>query len=164
MRLALLRYGEGDDSTLGLLFVDEGFACYTLEDEARAVKVPGETRIPNGMYQIQFREVMTPLTQRYRDRFPWFTWHLELQHVVGFTNVYLHIGNDDDDTDACILVGDEANNNLINSGWIGRSAQAYERIYRKISAALTAGEQVFIDIRQANMFLVARPTEGERHG
>lgn len=158
MRLALLRYGEGDDSTLGLMLVDASFECYTLEDEHRAEKVPGETRIPNGLYRVAFREVLSALTLKYRERFPWFTWHIEIQDVPNFEFVYVHIGNDDDDTDACVLVGDEANNNTINSGYIGRSTQAYERLYRKVSAALLAGEDVFIDIRQVNMFLVPEHT------
>jgi len=164
MLLSLLRYAESDESTLGLMIIDGLFQGYTLEDQARDVKVLGETRIPNGFYSVRFREVLTPLTERYRNKFDWFSWHLEICGVPDFQFVYIHIGNDDEDTDGCVLVGDEANNNLVNIGFIGRSAPAYERIYKKISAALGSDEKVFIDIRQANMFL-APPVgfDGEGH-
>lgn len=62
MRLELYRYSSQKDSTLGLLFLvnDEtnkkSFLCFTLEDEKREVKVYGETRIPEGTYQIKYRK------------------------------------------------------------------------------------------------------------
>ena len=54
MDLLVLRFSSQEDSTSGLLFEKtEGmglrFLCYTLEDEARALKIKGETRIPSGI-------------------------------------------------------------------------------------------------------------------
>jgi hypothetical protein len=108
MILQLKRIANGPNSTLGYLTVEGGFMGFTLEDQYQEVKVKHETRIPAGRYQIKFREVPSPMTQRYRQRFDWFNWHLELQDVKGFDNVYIHIGNDDDDTSGCILVGYQA--------------------------------------------------------
>ncbi len=52
MQLEVLRFSSQVDSTSGLLFeiTDMGrrFMCYTLEDERRALKVKGETRVPAG--------------------------------------------------------------------------------------------------------------------
>ncbi len=45
MDLVVLRYNSEEDYTDGLLFVDDKFECYTIEDEERAQKVYGETRI-----------------------------------------------------------------------------------------------------------------------
>jgi len=39
MELKVLRYSDNGESTIGLLFVDNKFECYTLEDEARTHKV-----------------------------------------------------------------------------------------------------------------------------
>lgn len=143
----LQRYSDSGESTLGLLLRNGVFQCYTLEDEARAVKVAGETRIPAARYELKLRQELTPLTQKYRNRFSWFEWHIEIADVRGFTNVYVHVGNDDDDTDACVLVGDTANNNRIRTGFIGESVPAYERWYKDTLAHLKAGNRAFIDIR-----------------
>ena len=49
MKLKVLRFSSEVDSTHGLLFEEtdmgEKFLCYTLEDERRALKVRGETRV-----------------------------------------------------------------------------------------------------------------------
>ena len=59
MRLQVLRFSSQADCTHGLLFdiseIGKRFLCYTLEDEARALKVKGETRIPAGVYKIELR-------------------------------------------------------------------------------------------------------------
>ena len=59
MKLKVLRFSSQEDSTSGILMEDTDiglkFMCYTLEDEHRALKVRGETRIPAGIYNIKFR-------------------------------------------------------------------------------------------------------------
>lgn len=148
----LQRYSDNRESTLGLMFelVPAGlkFECYTLEDEARATKVPRETRIGAGHYELRLREEATPLTLSYRARFPkWFEWHIEIVGVSNFTSVYVHIGNDDDDTDACVLLGDIANNNQVATGFISASEAAYRRWYVKTLSHLKAGGRAAIEIR-----------------
>ena len=60
MKLIVLRFSSEADSTHGLLFEHTGvgkkFLCYTLEDERRALKVRGETRVPAGTYKIELRK------------------------------------------------------------------------------------------------------------
>lgn len=152
MDLGLFRFSDNGESTLGLLFIDSVFQCYTLEDQEQLAKVAGETRIPEGSYGISFRRQLSPLTQRYRQRHPWFSWHLQLMDVPGFENVYIHIGNDDDDTDGCILVGDTANNNRQNTGFVGHSTGAFRRLYGLISAELTAGRAVSLSVFGGSRF------------
>ena len=50
MKLDVIRTQFGKDATNGLLFIDNVFECYTLEDEIRDVKVHSETAIPIGEY------------------------------------------------------------------------------------------------------------------
>ena len=52
MEIITQRYSDGGKSTLGLLFIDDIFNGYTLEDQRRDVKVMHETRIPAGRYEI----------------------------------------------------------------------------------------------------------------
>ncbi len=150
MDLTVLRFSDDGDSTLGLLFIDGAFECFTIEDEERKIKVSGETRIPEGSYQIKFREVLSPLTQTYRRRYPsWFTYHLELQDVPDFQHVYMHVGNKESHSDGCLLVGEVASANTgFSEGEVYRSRIAFERIYGIVSDALNNGEQVLIHYKK----------------
>lgn len=149
--LYLLRISSGDESTLGVMFdVDRvakkpEFECYTLEDQANEPKVPGETRIPKGRYRIKERNAGGMIV-RYKRRFPWHRGMLWLQDVPGFEWVYIHVGNKDDDTDGCILVGDGQVSNRVDLGQITSSVVAYRRLYSKVIAWLDAGDEVYIRV------------------
>lgn len=141
--LELIRFDHGDDYTHGILRIDGKFECFAVEDEHRDEKVKGETRIPEGLYPLRFKEKTTPLTTKYRTRYPWFTWHLEICEIPNFTNIYLHVGNDDDDTDGCLCLGQTCDTKKPN-GFVGRSRQAYEAFYKKVSPWLREGAEVKI--------------------
>ena len=50
-------------------------------------------------------------------------------------NILWHIGNDDDDTAGCLLVGKTSQDNFI-----GSSTVAYKEIYPDIAGAIIRGE------------------------
>ena len=56
MRIDLIRYNSTNNYTDGMLLIDGKFQCYTIEDEGRTKKLYGETRIPNGYYDVTFRK------------------------------------------------------------------------------------------------------------
>jgi|TARA_B110000908_G_C10259033_1_gene457746 hypothetical protein len=149
MNLYVLRFSSQKDSTSGLLFnvVDNklNFLCYTLEDEKREDKVNGETRIPEGEYEVLFRKE-GGFHNKYKDRFS--SIHqgmLEVKNVPNFEYILLHCGNDDRDTAGCLLLGDSQENNIIKpKGWIGSSSQAYKRVYPIIANELSQGNKVTI--------------------
>ena len=155
MELTLHRFNKGTDSTTGLLFIGKGSAKYfhsfSLEDEQRSVKVMNETRIPAGRYQIKLRNE-GGMTKRYADRYPdVHKGMLHLQNVEGFKYVYIHIGNDDDDTSGCILVGYNATSDTVHGGGtIGRSGDAYLDLYKKASECLLQGDEVYITVTDEN--------------
>lgn len=125
--------------------IDKKFQCYGLEDEFRNDKVYGETRIPDGVYPLRFRKV-GGFHQRYTAKFG-ANWHkgmLEICDVPNFKYVLIHIGNDDDDTDACYLVGEDV---TAGTNWISGSTTAYKKIYPKIRNALLDGESVTIEFK-----------------
>ena len=74
MKLELKRFSGQSDTTLGLMFVDGEFECFTLEDEYRAEKVKGETRIPAGTYKVEKREVIFTLCFKMYQVFNMFTY------------------------------------------------------------------------------------------
>lgn len=73
---------------------------------------------------------------------------LWLQDVPGFTWVYIHIGNKENQTDGCVLVGFRPI--VLESGEfeVGSSTDAYLALYRRVSAAILSGERVFVHIRE----------------
>lgn len=133
------------DSSIGALFVDSSFECFLCEDEHRAVKVKGETRIPAGIrFEIKLR-TEGGMHERYKARYgEWHQGMLWLQGVPNFEYVYLHPGNDDDDTEGCPLVGMTASVNPAGGGTISGSNVAYGKLYPKVRDVLLRGDRAFI--------------------
>ena len=156
MKLKLLRISPQKDSTNGLLFIDDKFVAYTLEDEERATKVYAETAIPRGTYKIKFRKeggFHTRYSKKYSDI---HLGMLELQDVPEFEFILIHPGNTDENTAGCILIGDSQENNYIKKdGFIGSSVQAYRRVYPVIAKALENGEKVTIEIAGIEKYITA---------
>ena len=144
MLIQVLRYSTTPDDTLGMMLINGVLACYTIEDTQRAVKVDGQTRIPSGTYRLTLRNV-GGMTGRYSERFDFHRGMLHLQDVPEFQWVYIHVGNDEDDTLGCILVGDNPPN-IGADQRVGSSAVAYSRIYPLIYDAIMRGEQVNVQV------------------
>ena len=70
---------------------------------------------------------------------------LQVKDVPNFEYILIHQGNTDEHSSGCLLVADSQENNIIiKDGFIGKSANAYKRIYPKIAKALEKGERVTI--------------------
>jgi len=149
MKLEVLRFSSQTDSTSGLLFeiTDLGrrFMCYTLEDERRVLKVRGETRVPAGTYKIELRNE-GGFNQRYTKKYPGMhRGMLHITNVPNFEYILIHTGNTDEHTAGCLIVGDAQENNiLLPDGFVGKSVNAYKRIYPSIAKAIASGEEVTI--------------------
>lgn len=94
MFLRLVRKYFTDKSTIGELYINGHFFCYTLEDPVRNKKIKHETAIPAGRYEI----IIT-----YSPRFERFL--PLLIDVPQYTGIRIHSGNIPEETDGCILVG-----------------------------------------------------------
>lgn len=160
MKFLLQRFSDNRRSTLGLFFyesVHEGkrkpvFFSYCLEDEFREVKVSGNTRIPAGTYKLGIRKQDTNLTLRYRKKYDWFKYHIEVLNVPNFSGIYIHIGNSEADTDGCLLLGDNADNNRLSDGMVSNSTQAFKRFYMTYYDEIEKGEST-IEIRDEKTLL-----------
>ncbi len=144
MDLKLKRFSGADEATLGLIFVEGKFFCYSLEDQFNEPKVPGETRIPAGKYQIMLR-AEGGMHKRYSNRFSFHKGMLWLQMVPGFTFIYIHTGNNDDHSEGCILTGDGQVQNVTERGQVTSSVAAYTRLYEVVTEALI-NEEVWITV------------------
>lgn len=148
MHIEILRYAHGTDSTLGLLLVDGAFTCYTCEDERRHTKVPGQTRIPEGRYNLVLRHAGA-MNERYGRRFAEIghAGMLWLLDVPGFEWVYIHVGNTEADTDGCILVGEDAVRGKDGGGTLLRSVGAYMHLYQQVLRVTERKEPVTVSVR-----------------
>lgn len=148
MELFVTRISSGVEATLGTMHdVTESpkFLNYVLEDQYNEPKIPGETRIPPGRYLIELR-TEGGMHQRYGARFPWHRGMLWLKNVPGFKWIYIHVGNKDDDSEGCLLVGDGQISNVVERGQVTSSVTAYRRLYNKILEAMSDGEKIWIEI------------------
>lgn len=96
-------------ATISELYVEDSLCCYTLEDVARpdGVKIPGETCIPEGCYiarvtfSNRFQREMILLSSEGKDAI--------IRDGVTFTGLRVHKGNSVEDTEGCVLVGEQTN-------------------------------------------------------
>ena len=145
MKLEVLRFSSGKDSTSGILFdVTNGkrkFLCYTLEDEQRDVKVYGETRIPPGTYVLSLRTVggfHTKYSAKYGNMHKGMIW---VQDVPGFEYILWHTGNTDEHTAGCLILGNSQTSNLVQKdGFVGSSVDAYKSVYPYVVSAIENGQ------------------------
>ena len=95
MKLKLIRRVYNEHETIGELFIDGVFECYTLEDVVRpeGEKIYGETAIGYGQYNIEIS-----WSPRFRRMLPLL---LDVPNIKG---IRIHPGNYHQDTEGCILV------------------------------------------------------------
>ena len=129
MTLRLIREPSQHNATMGSLYVDGVWQCWTLEDAIRDQKMAGETCIPAGTYRVD----ITP-SQRFHRLLP------ILLDVPGFSGVRIHPGNTIADTEGCVLVG-----RTRSSGSVGESRLAFEPLFDRLKAGLSGGIQIVIE-------------------
>jgi uncharacterized membrane protein len=150
--ITALRYSDDGTTTVGLLYLNGFFYCYTLEDTYHEVKRAGETRIPAGKYTVDFIRQDTPLTIKYREAFPdWFKYHLEIQKVPGFNGVYIHSGGDHTHTKGCLLVSDSLTIKNENK-FLTNSKNTYQKLYTYLRQEIEKGTNVRLIVRDEAWF------------
>jgi hypothetical protein len=95
--------------TIGDFTANENFLSNCLEDKVRIpfVKVPGETAIPAGRY-----EVILDYSDRFKRTMP------HILDVPEFEGVRIHAGNTDKDTHGCLLLGSWKEGDIISDSKI----------------------------------------------
>lgn len=123
MILRVKRKWRTPKSTIGEMYIDGKFECYTLEDFVRAPgekKVYGETAIPAGTYRV-----VIDFSTRFQRRMP------HILDVPDFDGIRIHAGNSPVNTLGCVLVGDTLGDPK-NPDDIAQSKIAFERLFRKL--------------------------------
>ena len=124
MLIEVKRFEFKDTHTIGKMYVDGIYECYTLEDVVRnGTKVLGKTAIPTGEYKL-----IIDASVRFKQDMP------HILDVPNFTGVRIHSGNTSADTDGCILLG----STWAGKDFIGNSKIAYNKFFEKLKKAKTA--------------------------
>ena len=111
----------------------------------------GDKHINGGTHELKLKKVETPLTIKYQKKYPWFSWHIEVQDVTNGKDVYLHIGNTEEDTDLCILIADTCDlTPPTQAGFVGESTPAFKKLYLLLVDRLEEGKKTYIHIDKLN--------------
>ena len=119
--------------TLGQVFIDDVFFCYSLEDPVREqigpdgyfwradMKLKGRTAIPSGRYPV-----IAWQSPRFGRLLPM------IRNVPDFVGILMHAGNDVDDTEGCPLLGEHRD---INNGRVWDCAAVVREMTRRVREA-----------------------------
>lgn len=125
MRLELKRIAKKPTYTIGRLYINEEYFCDTIEDtdrglnsymsleEVKAKKVKGKTAIPTDTYRVKIT-----YSPRFKKDMPL------IENVVGFDGIRIHSGNTVEDTEGCIIVGE---NKVV--GKVINSKETYNKLF-----------------------------------
>lgn len=138
MELKLVRDQSKDNATLGKLYINDVFECFTLEDVVREIKdisveqwkVQGQTAIPFGKYRV-----VIDFSNRYQRPMP------HILNVEGFEGIRIHSGNTAKDTEGCILLG-----SVVSGNTILHSRETFNTFFAKLENALKNNEGATITI------------------
>jgi len=125
-------------STISIVLLNRSFYSYALEDYDRgsAPKVPGQTAIPAGTYEMDIT-----FSNRFQQDMP------ILLNVPNFQGIRIHTGNTDKDTEGCILLGLYRGVNTVTN-----SKLAYAPFFEKMKVAKAAGEKMVCRIGRDPFF------------
>lgn len=123
MKIEIKRNKSIAGTTIGRLYIDGKFECYTLEDQVRPAgeKVYGKTAIPAGTYKVIINR-----SNRFKRNLPL------LLNVPNFEGVRIHPGNSKENTEGCILPGLSVR---ADQQWVSNSRVAFERLFSKMLSA-----------------------------
>ena len=141
MNLKLRRRFKGPNYTIGSFYINDEYFCDTIEDTDRGLddnmseaiikgkKIYGKTAIPTGTYKI----TLNVISPKYSD-FNKYKWAKQCEgriprliNVKGFDGVLIHVGNTEQDSLGCIIVGE----NKVK-GKVINSTNTFTKLYSKL--------------------------------
>ena len=123
MLIEVKRFDFKPNYTIGKLYIDGKYECYTLEDAVRNNKIQDVTAIPTGEYKL-----VIDASTRFKRDMP------HILNVPNFTGVRIHSGNTSKDTEGCILLG----TTWSGGDFISQSKTAFDKFFTKLKAAKEA--------------------------
>lgn len=162
-QIQVLRFSSEKDWTLSKFSILDTPRGVGIEDEKRVTKVYGETRIDNGIYEIDF--TYSPkfskhffvddkgfISKTKTERFNHEHLVIEVLGVKGFSKIRWHWGNSDDDTEGCYIVGSDfgkLNNQTIVVDSKKKYMEIYPIIFQLWQHNKSQGIKTFVEYKEA---------------
>ena len=152
------RKNQGNNSTIGDIYeVISGvwkWFSHIVEDDSTGIK--GDKRIPAGKFELKIHPIETPKTVIFKETsMPYLERFIEVCGIPGFDLVFVHVLNDELDTEGCQGPNDIMGNNntltLAGKKLGASSSAATKRFYDKVYPHLKAGGKAFYEVRDENM-------------
>lgn len=150
MKLTLKRIAKKPGYTIGRLYIDGQYYCDTIEDTDRnldqsmaveviqSVKVPKQTAIPIGTYEVSMNIVSPSYSKK--KAYKWTGGVMpRLLNVPGWSGVLIHPGNTADDSEGCILVGQN-----LKVGQVLNSQKVFKPLWQQLHARRAEGITITI--------------------
>lgn len=153
--LYLHKMDETTDSTVSSLFaldpnddsIRRDFLGFIIEDGFRKIKVPGETRIPAGLYKLR-KKTDGHFFDIYSNKWN-HKWVAEVMDVPGFKDVLIHIGNFIHNTRACLLPNRSVHYDKSKDAFYGEdSSSMYKHLYDYLDPLWGDDDEVWIDVKR----------------
>ncbi len=145
MKLTLKRIAKKPKYTIGRLYIDGVYYCDTIEDTDRnldqamaveviqSLKVPKQTAIPIGTYEVSMN-IISPSYSK-KKAYNWTGGVMpRLMNVPGWKGVLIHPGNTADDSEGCILVGQN-----LKVGQVLNSQKVFKPLWQQLYARRAEG-------------------------
>ena len=151
MKVVVKRFADNGKATMGAVYIDGIFQCFSIEDEQREEKVMSETRVPEGTYLLSLRHSGTfnaKYEKRYSDIHKGILcvhnapdWKIVTPNM-SFQYILIHTGNTEHHTAGCLLLNDSVNSKNFTGG---SSVDAYKDFYPIVANHLDKGGNCTIE-------------------
>ena len=136
LREPSVRPASGEAYTLGRVYYNGVFFCFSCEDEDRklesgGVKVKTKTAIPRGVYDLT-----VSFSHRFQKELP------EVLSVPQFQGIRIHGGNKAEDSEGCILTGQ-----VRTSTGIAKCADTVARMIAMINQTEDLGGTCWLEVK-----------------
>jgi hypothetical protein len=136
LQFTLDRYEFTDEYTIGKLYANGIFVCYTLEGcdrylEDGGMKVQNNTAIPRGLYSMTVN-----FSERFQKKMPL------IMNVSGFIGIRLHSDSSVANTDGSVLIG---MSKIMDK--VLESIEAVTIVIELINKAIIDGQSITIEIK-----------------
>jgi len=122
----LLRFGGDAETTMGRFVMEERHQCFSIEDEFHLKKQHGDTRIPEGEWELEL--VTTPKWSKIMDH------PMILIKVPNFTATLIHPFNTENQSEGCVGPAETIGYDFTLKTFRGNQSRiAYDKLYPKLS-------------------------------
>tara|TARA_R110000850_G_scaffold105168_1_gene216062 strand:- start:189 stop:944 length:756 start_codon:yes stop_codon:yes gene_type:complete len=149
--LNLIRSSDDGVTTIGMLYLNEEFFCYTLEDSGIDESSRAAVQIPAGNYGVELDHQPNSFAERFEQLYPdWYTAPLKFTGVNKFTSVWIQNEVDELPGQASIVVTNDLQVSDADA-FLKSSRDTFKTLYVRLRSALEQGTKVRVIVKSENV-------------